>query len=89
MAIFYSDGPESKTFSTILDDTLDKLEEEAEEQGVNKTYLLQQLVKRSKLKWKADNISTSTTSTAITVEAATALIYNLDLSINKYQVNIT
>lgn len=89
MAIFYSDGPESKTFSTILDDTLDKLEEEAEEQGVNKTYLLQQLVKRSKLKWKADDISTSTTSTAITVEAATALIYNLDLSINKYQVNIT
>ena len=70
----------------ILDEYLSNLEAEANHQGIDKEKLLSELVKRSEMKWKPKKESTISSS-SITVQEATSLIYNLDLSINKYQVH--
>ena len=46
------------------------------------SYLLDELCKRGKKKFKTDETSKSET---LSVQEATSLIYNLDLSVNKYQ----
>ena len=76
------DNPQPKTFLKIVDSVLDVIEDHAEKQGVSASYLLDELCKRGKKKFKTDETSKSE---ILSVQEATSLIYNLDLSVNKYQ----
>ena len=67
-----------KTLNKILDEQVIIIEQEAAEQGVTNVDFLNLLTDRCMKNWKVnenDNIS---------IEKATALIFNLDLSVNKY-----
>lgn len=62
---------------------MDIVEKHASEQGVDKSEYLKEVVQRCEKRWgKMEGVKLST----ISVQEAIALIYNLDLSINKYQV---
>ena len=80
-----SDNPEKKTYNKILDETVTLVEKHAEKQGLSNQNFLQQLNERCNKRW---GIPVSDPE-GMSVEDATALIYNLDLSINKYQVRQT
>ncbi|XP_065667916.1 uncharacterized protein LOC136088168 [Hydra vulgaris] len=78
-----SDQPEKRTYNKILDDFVDIVEKHASEQGVDKSEYLKEVVQRCEKRWgKMEGVKLST----ISVQEAIALIYNLDLSINKYHV---
>ena len=67
----------------ILDPLINLLEEKAEEQNVNKNELLDMLILQAKRKWGYEKATTD--KNTMSIESATALIYNLDLSLNTYQ----
>ena len=77
------DDPCEKTIKKIINPIIDKLESIAAEEGVQNHQLLEQLVAHCNKRWgiveKTSKLQTCST------EDATALIYNLDISINKYQ----
>ena len=65
------DNPQPKTFLKIIDSLLDVIEDHAEKQGVSASYLLDELSKRGKKKFKTDETSKSET---LSVQEATSLI---------------
>ena len=79
--LLFSDNPEQKTKNKILDDFVSLIETSAAEQGTSFDDFLGQVTKRCRQKWVVEEKS----KPSIAVEKATALMYNLDLSVNKYQ----
>ena len=79
-----SDNPGTRTLNKILDDQIRDLEEAAAEQGISREEYLDLLSRRCRQIWKVDEKGDK--SRTLSVKDATALIYNLDLSVNKYQV---
>ncbi|XP_065658986.1 uncharacterized protein LOC136083509 [Hydra vulgaris] len=76
-----SDQPEKRTYNKILDHFVDIVEKHASEQGVDKSEYLKEVVQRCEKRWgNEEGVKLPT----ISVQEATTLIYNLDLSINKY-----
>ena len=68
----------------ILDPILEYLESIANVESISKHDLLQMVTSHCSKRWKLDK-NQKEKKMGHTVEAATALIYNLDLSINNYQ----
>ena len=71
-----------KTLNKILDEQVIIIEQEAAEQGVTNVDFLNLLTDRCMKNWK---VKKENENDNISIEKATALIFNLDLSVNKYQ----
>ena len=94
-----SDTPCTKTENNLLDPLLSHLECAAAEEGVDPHFLLEKLVLRAHQKWKKPRIEEKTveeteeTEKSLNdgkydvpaVDAACALVYNVNLSIQQYQ----
>ena len=78
-----SDKPSSKTSNKILDPILEYLESIANVESISKHDLLQMVTSHCNKRWKLDK-NQKEKKIGHTVEAATALIYNLDLLVKKF-----
>ena len=78
-----SDKPSSKTSNKILDPILEYLESIANVESISKHDLLQMVTSHCNKRWKLDK-NQKEEKIGHTVEAATALIYNLDLLVKKF-----
>ena len=79
-----SDNPATRTKNKILDDFVSMIETSALDQGAGRRAFLEDVINRCNQVWGGVQIEEAPT---VSVEDATALIYNLDLSVNKYQEN--
>ena len=80
----------SKTQGKILDSILETLEKHSEEQNIGKKELLNLLIKKAQNKWKDECTEIVAKSRAVEKDVpipdACALMLNLNLSINQYQL---
>ena len=75
------DNPKRKAFEKILDEFVDIIEKLVTEQDVKYADFLQDVTRKCYFRWG----TLEDKQEPVSVEEATSLIYNLDLSLNKYQ----
>lgn len=72
--------PSVKTENKILDSIIKQIEDAASEQAVTPEFIMEKIVKRSKVKWKIVEDKKD-----VPIADACALIYNINFSLSQYQ----
>ena len=80
-----SDKPGRRTENAILDPMIADLEHAAAEEDVAPHVLLEKLVQRANQKWGKASTTQQTDKYDMPVDAACAIVYNVDLSVQQYQ----
>ena len=89
-----SDEPCREVEKNIMKCIIDSMEDQDQEQNVSKEFYLEKLIREATLQWKVDNDSLKKAAKEllgepaddnISVQVATGLIYNADLSQRQYQ----